>query len=195
MAFALGWLALAQVVVAARPGAAGGAGGDRRGDARSSLGRFAARDGLGASWVVWCLLGRWTEVGLRAALLGLVGLTVAVLPGLAINLGRARRSWARCRADRFLALERRAAKPAAHAAALVADAAVAVLRMLSGAGSAYALLDHGRSNRARAEEARDGATNRAFGPPPRLRLVVTLAVILVGLGAPGMPSRCCTRSA
>ena len=41
---------------------------------------------LGASWAVWCLLGRWMEVGHRTAIMGVIGLAVAVIPGLAVNL-------------------------------------------------------------------------------------------------------------
>jgi hypothetical protein len=41
---------------------------------------------LGASWVLWGLAGRSMEVGLPTALSALLGLSVAVVPGLAINL-------------------------------------------------------------------------------------------------------------
>jgi hypothetical protein len=43
---------------------------------------------LAASWLVWWLIGRGMDVGAGAAVRGLVAVTVAVLPGLAINLPR-----------------------------------------------------------------------------------------------------------
>ena len=87
IAFALGWLALAQLVVQPNRGralvmAAIGVATLVHPSAGLQLALV-----LGASWTAWCLLGRWTEVSLRAALPGLLGLAVAVLPGLAVNLG------------------------------------------------------------------------------------------------------------
>ena len=57
------------------------------GDPGSSVGGLQLALVLAASWMVWCLLGRWTEVehsGRHSW--GLLGLAVAVIPGLAVNL-------------------------------------------------------------------------------------------------------------
>src|SRR5262249_33957207 len=85
-ALALGWLAVAEVVT--QPA---------RGIWRATLAIGLATlvhpsvglqlaMVLGASWVVWIVAGRSTEVNVRTALWALVGLTLAVIPGLAINL-------------------------------------------------------------------------------------------------------------
>ncbi len=41
---------------------------------------------LGASWLAWSLLGRWMEVSAGTVMRSLAALTLAVLPGLAVNL-------------------------------------------------------------------------------------------------------------
>jgi hypothetical protein len=86
IAFAMGWLALASAV-------SDPARGRTRALAAIALATlvhpsvgFQLAVVLGASWAVWCLLGRWMEVGIRSALLGGSGLVVAVIPGLAVNL-------------------------------------------------------------------------------------------------------------
>jgi hypothetical protein len=85
-AFAMGWLALAAVV-------ADPARGRRRALAAIALATLVHPSVglqlaivLGVSWTVWSLLGRWMEVGIKTAVLGVVGLAVAVIPGLAFNL-------------------------------------------------------------------------------------------------------------
>ena len=85
-AFALGWLAFAYVV-------ADPARGRTRAMAALALATLIHPSVglqlaivLGASWTVWWLLGRWMEVVRRTAFMGVVGLAVAVIPGLAINL-------------------------------------------------------------------------------------------------------------
>ena len=86
MAFALGWLAIAELIV--RPG---------RGQWRAMAAVAAATVihpsvglqlalVLAASWVVWSLLGRRMEVRPASAVRGIVGLILAVLPGLAVNV-------------------------------------------------------------------------------------------------------------
>ncbi len=173
MAFALGWLALAATIAEPNRGvwramAAIGA----ATVIHPSLGLQLALV-LAASWVVWALFDRWMDVSPRSALLGVAGLVVAVLPGLAVNLAPgvvvARDHAGGC----VLALECRTAKPAAHAAASLAHAAVARVGLLHRAG------------RARAGRAASVAVYRCPGWLRRNRFVRTLA------GAPGFGwSRC-----
>ena len=136
MAFALGWLALAQMIVQPSRGQWHAMAAIAAATViHPSVGLQLALV-LAASWVVWSLLGRWTEVSPASALRGIVGLVLAVMPGLG---GQPRTRIVVAGEDaggRFLALECRAAKPAAHAAALVAHAAVARVGLLSRPGRA-----------------------------------------------------------
>jgi hypothetical protein len=183
-AFAMGWLALAAVVVdPARglwraPFAIGFAT-----LIHPSLGLQLAMV-LGVSWIVWSLLGRWTEVTFTSAASGTVGLVVAVLPGLALNLG--------------------------PGPSLAGDMPEGLFRLLSAelqspqhmlphlwrmpqwlswgsylALAAFALLGAVRTRPAGAllEPGRAGAAAPGAWPPARTRLVAVCAVILVGLGA------------
>ena len=87
MAFALGWLALAAGGRATRAGAAGAPWPPSRGDLDSSLGRVAARDGAGGE--LGGLVSARPMDGSRPSdgrSAGLLGLVLAVLPGLAVNL-------------------------------------------------------------------------------------------------------------
>ena len=86
IAFAMGWLALAQLVVQPERGralvmAAVGVATVVHPSAGLQLGLV-----LAASWVVWALLGRWTTVRMSDALAGCVALGLAVVPGLVLNL-------------------------------------------------------------------------------------------------------------
>jgi hypothetical protein len=85
IAFALGWLSLAQLVV--QPGrgrplviAAIGVATLIHPSAGLQLALV-----LSASLAAWCLLSRWTEVTWRSSLLWFVGLALCVIPGLAWN--------------------------------------------------------------------------------------------------------------
>jgi len=85
-AFAMGWLALASVVADPARGRTPALAAIALATlVHPSVGLQLAIV-LGASWTVWSLLGRWMEVGIRTAILGVVGLAVAVVPGLAVNL-------------------------------------------------------------------------------------------------------------
>ncbi len=87
VAFALGWLALAQLVVQpdrARPLVAVAIGVATL--VHPSAGLQLALV-LSGSVTAWWLLRRWTEVSWRSALSWLAVLALAVIPGLAINLG------------------------------------------------------------------------------------------------------------
>jgi hypothetical protein len=86
MAFAMGWLALASVVADPARGRTRALGAIALATLiHPSVGLQLAIV-LGASWTVWSLLGRWMEVDIRTAALGVMGLAVAVIPGLAVNL-------------------------------------------------------------------------------------------------------------
>jgi hypothetical protein len=86
VAFALGWFALAQLVV--RP--------DRGHSlviAATAVATFIHPSAglqlalvLAASWTAWWILGRWTAVSTRDVFRGCAGMAVAVAPGLALNL-------------------------------------------------------------------------------------------------------------
>ncbi len=86
IAFALGWLALANMVRDnphrgwLTPVAIGAAT-----LIHPSVGLQLATL-LSACWVVWALLGRWTRVRIPSAARGVARLVAAVLPGLAVNL-------------------------------------------------------------------------------------------------------------
>jgi hypothetical protein len=86
VAFALGWLALAQQVVHPERGrpivmAAIGCATLIHPSAGLQLALV-----LAASWTAWWLLGRWTDVSMCDIGLGYLGMAVAVVPGLALNL-------------------------------------------------------------------------------------------------------------
>ena len=87
MAFALGWLALAEVIVHPGRGRWRARGRHRGGDVDSSVGRVAARDGAGGE-LDGLVSARPMDGSRRpaAAVRGLLGLALAVLPGLAVNL-------------------------------------------------------------------------------------------------------------
>ena len=153
IAFALGWLALAQVVV--QPGR-----GRRRVMAAIGAATLVHPSAglqlamvLAASWIAWCLLGRWTEVDLRTALSGLLGLAAAVIPGLACQPPPRTALLGEMPAERFLAPERRAPEPAAYASPPLADAAVARL------GLSYLALA-ALASAAAAESGRSGGHDR-----------------------------------
>ena len=86
MAFALGWLALAHVIVHPTRG---------QWHAMAAIALATViHPSVGlqlslvlmASWVVWSLLGRWMEISPASALRGLGGLVLAVVPGVAVNI-------------------------------------------------------------------------------------------------------------
>ncbi len=178
---ALGWLALAQVIIE-----------PRRGRWRAmaavamatlihpSVGLQLALV-LAASWTVWWLMGRWMKVSRSDALLGVAAIAVAVLPGLAVNLAGGRSPQGNMPGDVYWLLSVELQSPQhmlphlwrmpqwLAAGCYLALAALAVFgpNRWSQPGQAEAL-------------------NRTIRPtrwsPTLLRLVATLAVILVGLG-------------
>ena len=139
IAFALGWLAIASVVADPVTGRTRLAGRHRRWRRGSSLGRLAARDRA------WSELDGLVSAGpvgwksdIRTAILGVAGSGSGGAAGAGFQPGTglvAARGYA---GPGFLALDRRAAEPAAHAAAPLEDAAVAGLGLLPGPGRAGA---------------------------------------------------------
>jgi hypothetical protein len=88
IAFALGWLALADMIVQPERAC-------WRSAVLIGLATFVHPSAglqiallLAASWGVWALLGRSTKVAARTATLGVVGLALAVVPALAFNLAQ-----------------------------------------------------------------------------------------------------------
>jgi hypothetical protein len=182
MAFALGWLALAQAVV--RPGRAGWRAPAAIGVAtlvHPSVGlQFATV--MGASWAMWGLLGRWTEVGARPALRAIGGLTVAVLPGLALDLGPGSSLMGTMPADGFWLLSVELQSPQhmlPHLWRMPQWLACGCYLAMA----ALALLDQHRLKDVETEGSPQAARNAPGWPSARRRLAVTLAVILTGLGA------------
>jgi len=182
MAFALGWLALAEVVV------------------RPARGRWSAVAAvaaatlihpsvglqlamvLAASWVVWCLLGRWMEVELRTALLGLMGLAAAVIPGLAVNLAPGPSLVGNMPADVFWLLSVELQSPQHMLPHLWR-----MPQWLSWgcylALAALAILHRGRPRSGGPAATEHGTSSLTPWVPARLRLAASLAIILAGLGA------------
>ena len=182
MAFALGWLALAEVVV--RPARGRWCAGVRRrgGNLGSSVGRVAARDGAGSE--LDGLVSPGPVDGSRPpdGPPGSAG-SGGCRPARPGGQPRPRPFAAWTHAGRcLLAPERRAAEPAAHASAPVADAAMALVGLLSGAGRA------GDPRSRPPRECRSGSNRARYDlptpwPPARLRLTASLAIILAGLAA------------
>jgi hypothetical protein len=90
MALAFVWLALARAVVSPDQGwwhAAMALGGAAL--IHPSFGLLASLMAM-ASWAVWALLGQRTEVGWKTAMRGILAISIALIPGLALNLGSSR---------------------------------------------------------------------------------------------------------
>ena len=180
VAFALGWLALAQLVRSAGARAAARHVGDRIGNPRSPLRRVAARRGprgeLGG-----VVFAQAVDGSARCSTVWwLVGLAVAVIPGLAFNLGASRGLMGQMSASDFWQLERRAPEPPAHASTSLADAAMAGVPGLSGSPISRLQVWKGgaRPHPIAAEE----HPPAGFGwPAARVRLVTSLVVIVAGL--------------
>jgi hypothetical protein len=181
MAFALGWLALAQVIV------------------EPSLGRWRAMAAiaaatvihpsvglqlallLAASWTVWWLLGRSMKVGRSDAFLGVAAAGIAVLPGLALNLAGSRSPQGNLPADVFWLLSVELQSPQhmlPHLWRMPQWLAAGCYLVLS----ALALVVPYRRPQADPADVSSGMTRDTLWAPARLRLVAMLAIILVGLG-------------
>jgi hypothetical protein len=180
MALALGWLALAQIVV------------------RPALGRWRAAAAIGAatlihpsvglqlamvlaaSWVLWCLFGRWLEVDLKTAVLGLLGLAAAVVPGLAVNLAPGRSLVGDMPTDVFWILSVELQSPQhmlPHLWRMPQWLAWGCYLALG----ALAIMGSGRSRLAAPAATAHAKTSLTPWVPARLRLTGSLAIILAGL--------------
>jgi hypothetical protein len=125
---------------------------------------------LGASWVVWALLGRWTRVRRRPAVVNLAGLALALWPGVAMNLSNGASLLGELRPTDFWLLSVELQGPQHMLPHL--------WRMPQWlAWSCYLVL-------VALQLARGGLVwpHARSWPLARLRLVVSLAIILVGLG-------------
>jgi len=182
MALALGWLALAEVVVRPARGrwrAAAAVGAATF--VHPSVGLQLAMV-LAASWMVWCLMGRWMEVDLRSALLGLLGLAAAVLPGLAVNLAPGPSLLGDMPVDVFWLLSVELQSPQhmlPHLWRMPQWLAWGCYLALA----ALAILDRGRPRTAGPAATVHAKTTMTPWVPARLRLTGSLAIILAGLGA------------
>ncbi|HEX3449992.1 MAG TPA: DUF6798 domain-containing protein, partial [Isosphaeraceae bacterium] len=181
MAFALGWLALAQVIVE---------------PSRRRLGASAAVAAatvihpsvglqlalvLAASWTVWWLLGRWMKVDRFDAFLGIAGLGIAVLPGVALNLAGGSSPQGNMPADAFWLLSVELQSPQhmlPHLWRMPQWLAAGCYVVLA----ALALFGQYRWSQADPAEPSNEMIGRTPWTPARLRLIVMLAVILAGLG-------------
>jgi hypothetical protein len=182
MSLALGWLALAEVVV--RP-----TGGHWRAAAAVGLATLVHPSAglqiaalLVASWVVWCLLGPWTEVDLRTTVLGLLGLAVAVVPGLVINLAPGPPLFGRMAPRLFWLLSVELQSPQhmlPHLWRMPQWLSWACYLVLA----ALTIGDQKRLEAETPAATEHGTTSAASAVPARLRLMASLAIILAGLGA------------
>ncbi len=135
---------------------------------------------LAASWVVWSLLGRWMEISPASALRGIVGLVLAVIPGLAVNIAPGSSFQGKMPADVFWLLSVELQSPQHMLPHLwrlpqwLAWGSYLVLAALALTG-----LPRGRPTEARGSSAALDAPVK--WPAARLRLIAVLAVILIGL--------------
>jgi hypothetical protein len=179
-ALALGWLALAQAV--ARPRATPWWAMAAVGAAtwiHPSVGLQLALV-LAASWIVWLRLGRSTGVSVAAAAFGCLVMAVAVVPGLAVNLGPGTTLFGSMPADLFWLLSVELQSPQHMLPHLwrlpqwlgcASYLALALLAILD----RDLILTRGTKEHCLSEPA------AWRSPPSRVRLTAILAVTLVGL--------------
>ena len=181
MAFALGWLAIAQVTV------------------EPSRGRWRAMAAVAtatvihpsvglqlalvlmASWTVWWLLGRWMKVSRSDAFLGIAAMGVAVIPGLALNLAWGSSPQGNMPADVFWLLSVELQSPQhmlPHLWRMPQWLAAGCYLVLA----ALELCGRYPWPQAEPSQASSEVLRPTPGAPARLRLVAMLAVILAGLG-------------
>jgi hypothetical protein len=180
IAFALGWLALAQLVVQPCRGrplviAAIGAATLIHPSAGLQLALV-----LSASLAAWCLLGRWTETTWRSSLSWFVGLALCVIPGLAFNLRPGPGLLGQMSASDFWLLSVELQSPQHMLPHLWRMPQwLACLSYLALTALAIGTL---KAARPVAPDRTDERRSLPFGwPPARLRLVTALAVIVGAL--------------
>ena len=181
MAFALGWLALAEVIVHPSRGHWHAMAAIALATViHPSVGLQLALM-LAASWVLWSLLGRWMEISPTSAIRGILGLVLAVLPGLAVNIASGSSLQGKMPADVFWLLSVELQGPQHMLPHLwrmpqwLAWGCYLILAVLALAG-----LRPGRP--ADAEGGSGALAAPVSWPGARLRLIAVLAVTLIGLG-------------
>lgn len=135
---------------------------------------------LCACWVAWSLLGRWTGISLQNAIRGIIGLVVAVLPGLAVNFASGRSVQSDMPADVFwlLAVELQGPQHMLpHLWRMPQWLAWSSYIALAGLACATRWADQQPGRKAKTDDARCSA----IWPPSRLRSVIALLIILAGL--------------
>jgi hypothetical protein len=133
-------------------------------------------------WAAWSLLGRWTGVRFGTAIWGMIGVVVAVLPGLGVNFAGGALVTRDMPADTFWRLSVELQSPQHMLPHLwrmpqwLAWSSYIVLAGLT-CTAGYGAATRGRGF------ATGGADRSLPCPPARLRLMIALAIILVGLAA------------
>jgi hypothetical protein len=180
VAFALGWMALAQLAIQPDRGrplvmAAIGVATLVHPSAGLQLALV-----LSASSAAWCVLQRWTEVSYRNAFLWIAGLAAAVIPGAVLNLGAGPRLMGEMPASDFWLLSVELQSPQHMLPHLWRMPQwLAVMSYLALAALAVSHLKIGRSV---GPECNDHNASIPFAwPAARARLLITLALIVAGL--------------
>ena len=136
---------------------------------------------LAASWTAWWLLGSSMKVGRSDAFLGIAAVGIAVVPGLALNLAGGGSPQGNLPTDVFWLLSVELQSPQhmlPHLWRMPQWLAAGCYLVLS----ALALFVPCRWPQAVPADVSVGITRDTPWAPARLRLVATLAIILVGLG-------------
>jgi hypothetical protein len=182
MAFALGWLALAQVIIDPSRGRFGAMAAVAAATViHPSVGLQLALV-LAASWTVWWLLGRWVKVSWSDAALGIVALVIAVLPGLAFNLAGGRSPQGNMPGDIFWLLSVELQSPQhmlPHLWRMPQWLAAGCYLVLA----ALAVFGTNKWSQTQPSNLSIEMIEPTSWSPARIRLVAMLAVILIGLAA------------
>jgi hypothetical protein len=183
IAFALGWIALAEVINSPDRGRTAAIVAIALACLVHPSAGLQLAMLLGASWIVWGTLGRWTGVTPRLAVLGTAGLAMAVIPGLLVNLVSRASLMGGMPADTFWLLSVELQSPQhmlPHLWRMPQWLAFASYLALAG----LALLQNGSAGRTVCEQqdSHDAARGAPW-PQARLRLAISLAIILASLAA------------
>jgi len=136
---------------------------------------------LGACWLTWSLLGRWTEASFPAASRGVASLVVAVIPGLIVNFNTASALVSGMPADVFWLLSVELQSPQHMLPHLWR------MPQWLGWASYFALAAMACAAMRSEQETRRSCSSPEHGfvspalPPARARLIIALVLILAGL--------------